>query len=174
MDLLTPTLIARGLCRGWVRLYTAGLPLDERERRIAEIEADVWEQTAETAGGWPRVRCAAHVVVRLLLGIPADVTWSTDVAQRRGHVGNGSRWSFARTALLVAAPVYGVAGAAAALDGLPAGMATHQSLVLMGSTLALAVVLLGAWLIPRAPRLGAVIGLPGLIWLVDLVQIGWF
>ena len=44
----------------------------------------------------------------------------------------------------------------------------------MGSTLALAVVLLGAWLIPRAPRLGAVIGLPGLIWLVDLVQIAWF
>ena len=91
MDLPTPTLIARALCLGWVRLYTAGLPGDERERRIVEIEADVWEQTSAAARGWPTVRCAAHVLVRLLLGIPSLRLRSTAWRARRPHLADCRR-----------------------------------------------------------------------------------
>lgn len=165
------SLAANSLCRGWVRAYTAGLPAEERERRIAEIESDVWEQTAEPAPGLVgAARRSAHVVLRMLLGIPADLSWSTEVASRRVAGRRARRWALARSALLGAAPIYALAGVFAAIGGLPGRLAAHQPVLLIGSTLALGVVLLGAWLIPRWPWLGAVVGLPGLIWLVDLLQ----
>ncbi len=43
-----PTLPVR-LVRGWVRLYTAGLPADVRDGRREEIDADLWEHAREAA-----------------------------------------------------------------------------------------------------------------------------
>ena len=34
--------LVTGLMRGWVRLYTAGLPPDRRDDRRAEIASDLW------------------------------------------------------------------------------------------------------------------------------------
>jgi len=61
--------IAR-LTRVWTRLYTAGMARDVRDRRRAEIESDIWESTRQL----DRLS-AGHILVRVLMGIPDDVSW---------------------------------------------------------------------------------------------------
>ena len=75
-----------GLVRAWVRLYTAGLPADVRDERREEIDADLWEQARE-AGMLARAPSdvRSQIVLRLLLGMPADVTW------RIGQIGARQR-----------------------------------------------------------------------------------
>jgi hypothetical protein len=63
---------ARALALGWARLYTAGLTDQLRQRRLAEIESDVWE--FEHDPDRPRF-AAAHLLLRLILGIQHDVSW---------------------------------------------------------------------------------------------------
>ncbi len=72
----TPMMLAIGLTRWWVRLYTKGLPPEMRDARRAEIESDLWEQGEDaTANGSQPDETALQVFVRLLLGTPADLTW---------------------------------------------------------------------------------------------------
>ena len=60
--------------RGWVRLYTRGLAAEPRDRRRAEIDADLWDETRESvlvsAGGFRLAR-----ISRLIAGLPADIQW---------------------------------------------------------------------------------------------------
>ncbi len=68
--------LAIGLTRWWVRLYTKGLPPELRDDRRAEIESDLWEQGEDaTANGSQPDETALEVFGRLLLGVPADLTW---------------------------------------------------------------------------------------------------
>src|SRR3990170_2911508 len=68
--------LAVGLTRAWVRVYTRGLPAEERTARRAELDADLWEH-AHDAGNESRrqVRIALEVVERLVAGMPADISW---------------------------------------------------------------------------------------------------
>ena len=75
-----------GLAHWWVRLYTSGLPPDIREARRAEIASDLWEQAAG-APGCGMVTTAAEVLARMLLGIPADLSWRF-AAGRQRHAGD--------------------------------------------------------------------------------------
>ena len=62
--------IALVFVRTWTRVYTRGLPAALRERRIAEIESDLWEHchdSMDAAGG------SFAIVGRLVRGIPDDV-----------------------------------------------------------------------------------------------------
>ena len=76
--------IAAALARGWVRLYTSGMPSDLRDVRRAEIEADLWDhqQAArdEDAAG---ARIAAEILLRTLFGIPDDIGWRREVIHAR-------------------------------------------------------------------------------------------
>ena len=64
------------LCRSWVRIYTHHLPTDAAERRHQEIESDLFEHHAEaTNAGVTGHRLAAEVLGRVLVGVPADLTW---------------------------------------------------------------------------------------------------
>jgi hypothetical protein len=65
-----------GVVRWWVGLYTRGLSNDVRDGRREEIEADLWDQLEEatTNGSDDRVT-GAEILTRLVLGIPADLTW---------------------------------------------------------------------------------------------------
>ncbi len=57
--------------RCWSRIYTRGLPVDDRERRRLELESDLWEHLHD-----PDERAITRSVFgRFLRGIPADVRW---------------------------------------------------------------------------------------------------
>lgn len=70
---VSPLGLAMNTVRGWVRLYTSGLPAAIQHRRRAEVDSDLWEQgemaAEETASN------AGHILARLVLGMPADISW---------------------------------------------------------------------------------------------------
>lgn len=64
------------LLRRWVAFYTRGLSDDIGGRRREEIEADLWSQFEEaTLIGRDERSTSAEVLVRLLAGLPADISW---------------------------------------------------------------------------------------------------
>jgi hypothetical protein len=64
------------LVRRWVRLYTRDLPAPLAERRIAELDADLYDHIAyERAAGIPDRRIARSVASRLVRGLAADAAW---------------------------------------------------------------------------------------------------
>ena len=76
---------AARVTRWWTRCYTAGLPGDVRDTRRAEIESDLWDSLAD--GNSTR-----HILARLALGIPDDLTWSLTLMDSNTRAVAG--WSF--------------------------------------------------------------------------------
>jgi hypothetical protein len=67
----TAALVAR-----WVRLYTRNLATDVKERRSAELEADLHDQIAhERAVGIDDRTIARGIASRMLRGVVADLLW---------------------------------------------------------------------------------------------------
>jgi hypothetical protein len=65
-----------GVVRGWVRLYTRGLPAPLRSSRCDEIDDDLWCEHEEAAALGRSARSLdANLVLRLLFGLPADISW---------------------------------------------------------------------------------------------------
>ena len=65
-----------GLVRRWVDLYTRGLPADARTVRRDEIDDDLWCQHEEAAAlGRSAHSLDAALFIRLVFGIPADLSW---------------------------------------------------------------------------------------------------
>jgi hypothetical protein len=77
---------AIAIVRAWTRLYTFGLPPTVRMARRGEIDSDVWESVHD-AGGDPGL--ALHVIARLVIGIPDDLTWRTEQSSARA----ARRWA---------------------------------------------------------------------------------
>ena len=70
---------ASRLVRRWVALYTRGLPVEVRLARIAEIDSDLWSQHDEAqATGRSGRSLAVEILVRMVLGIAADVGWRVE------------------------------------------------------------------------------------------------
>jgi hypothetical protein len=67
------TVLAAKIVRFWVRLYTAGLETTMRERIRQEVEADLWEQMNNKDASSKPTREAVIIILRWILGIPADV-----------------------------------------------------------------------------------------------------
>ncbi|HEX7088029.1 MAG TPA: hypothetical protein VF198_16840 [Vicinamibacterales bacterium] len=65
------------LVRAWTRLYTRGLPAPTRDARRAEIESDLWEFRHDPERRNGPVD-AAHVLLRLLSGVPDDLCWHVE------------------------------------------------------------------------------------------------
>jgi hypothetical protein len=64
------------LIRGWVDLYTRGVSAALREVRRGEIDDDLWCQHEEAAAlGRSRLALDVEMLLRLFLGMPADVSW---------------------------------------------------------------------------------------------------
>jgi hypothetical protein len=62
--------------RRWVAVYTRGLPADVRQDRRDEIDDDLWSQLHESSDSGRADRSlAGEMVARLVLGVPADVSW---------------------------------------------------------------------------------------------------
>jgi hypothetical protein len=65
-----------GLVRGWVSLYTRGLPADACTARRDEIDDDLWCEHAEAAAAGRSARSLdADLLLRLMFGIPSDISW---------------------------------------------------------------------------------------------------
>ena len=78
---------AIALTRAWTALYTRGLPPDLRAERREEIDCDLWEHRRAGLRRRRAVSTAAHILLRLALGIPADFVWrlETGAAVRAGR-----------------------------------------------------------------------------------------
>jgi hypothetical protein len=80
--------LALWLTNAWVRCYTRGLEPGLRAERRAELQSDIWEQLHEralTPGPSPRGRGEAAsqawlVLLRCVLGMPADISWRLEQA----------------------------------------------------------------------------------------------
>ena len=173
--------------RGWVWLYTLGLPLATRSARRTEIDSDVWDQThawdlhgPSTPGG------PSSVVLRSLRGVPADLLWrfaeartnrsSTEGRQAMQTLTMRSSWGRA-TMILMAVLIVG-AIAFNVVDNIEHYNSTqivNQGLQdgLGYSLLAVGLVLTvsGLGLIRRAPWLGAVLAIGG-VWTLA-VMVFW-
>lgn len=72
--------LANALVRGWTCAYTWRMEPVLRDMRRAEIESELWEfQHDPERGAYP----AAHVIARLLIGIPDDLSWRAEQARDR-------------------------------------------------------------------------------------------
>ncbi len=95
--------LAFALVRAWTRAYTWRLEPAVRDRRRAEIESELWEfQQDPERGNYP----SAHVLARLLAGIPDDLSWRAEHdAARRTRVRTGIRvaaWTVATVIVFAA------------------------------------------------------------------------
>jgi hypothetical protein len=85
---------AAHLLRWWTRLYTLALPLEQRERRRAEVESDLWESLRDPVG-------SRQILPRLLLGVADDVDWS--IAHMDETSRSSLRWSIGSLLVFLAA-----------------------------------------------------------------------
>jgi hypothetical protein len=73
------TALAIRFTRRWVAGYTRGLSAETRAERAGEMESDLWEHSHD--GG-----SAPAILLRCLLGIPADLSWRVEQANVGGTV----------------------------------------------------------------------------------------
>jgi hypothetical protein len=71
---MTPLHASSAIVRTWTRLYTWRLPPLARDMRRGEIDSDLWEFTHDR-NGHRSIAPALHVIARLIVGIPDDVSW---------------------------------------------------------------------------------------------------
>jgi hypothetical protein len=94
---------ATALVRAWTRAYTWRLHPAVRDTRRAEIESDLWEFQQDPDHG---THPAAHVLARLLIGMPDDLSWRAEYAvARRSRIRTGVRfaaWTVATVIVAVA------------------------------------------------------------------------
>lgn len=102
--------------RGWVALYTLGLPQAMRMRRRDELDGDLADEALDAVRRGRQAALRGQRIVRVVTGVPADLTWRfVDApAMARDHRREEvwaplTRWS----AALIAIVVIGTVGALA-------------------------------------------------------------
>ena len=90
---------AATVARAWAWLYTLGLARELRAERRAELDSDLWEQTRDAArrGRSPvrPMREALLTLARVLLGVPADLSWRAEHVSATGLAAAPLRLAFA-------------------------------------------------------------------------------
>lgn len=80
---LLPT--ARAVALWWTRRYTRDLPPAQRDRRLAEIGSDLWEEEAAgRVAGRREADIGFDVLLRVVAGVPADLAWRWASGRRLG------------------------------------------------------------------------------------------
>ncbi len=103
------TLLLRESEAGWVWLYTAGMPTEDRAAHVAELESDAWEHEGEAQSRGDRF--APQFLYRVVLGIPADLGWRLQQGRRGVDRSNWLELAIASLlffGLAVAVPVAGL------------------------------------------------------------------
>jgi hypothetical protein len=78
--------IAAALVRTWTWIYTHHTPAFVRDGRRQEIESDLWEYRRDHRGE-PDARIAAHILLRLVLGVADDLQWHIEHRAALHHPG---------------------------------------------------------------------------------------
>jgi hypothetical protein len=81
--------------RAWTKVYTLGLPVEQRDARREEIDSDLWESLNDTTS--ERRTLALQIAARLIAGIPDDLGWRSEQAPVAVR-----RWPVALTVVAVA------------------------------------------------------------------------
>jgi hypothetical protein len=110
------------LVRGWVDLYTRSMPAEVRAARRDEVDDDLWcEHEEALATGRSARSLDADRVLRLLLGIPADVSWRLTYRGRAAATGIERSSSMSTSVLgvlaILAALSWGILGFVASSIG---------------------------------------------------------
>lgn len=74
--------LARAVVIAWARCYTAGLDRAARAERLAELESDCFEHLRNTPG----LAGGTTLLLRCLLGMPADLSWRLEQCAPRGYL----------------------------------------------------------------------------------------
>ncbi|MGK2849591.1 MAG: hypothetical protein ACSLFN_01555 [Candidatus Limnocylindrales bacterium] len=181
--------------RGWVALYTVGLPAAIRMRRRDELDGDLADEALDAVRRGRQATLRRQRVVRVVAGIPADLQWRFIDApamardQRTEEVWAPlTRWS----AALIAIVIVGAVGALAIVT-LPqltgqARSADWSGWGPAGFTFGCLAALAGVLTSIRWPARGAAIVLPGIVvgslaspwlwgcWFLALIAVGvrWY
>ncbi|HEY5624927.1 MAG TPA: hypothetical protein VIT93_00410 [Dehalococcoidia bacterium] len=132
--------------RAWTALYTRGLPADVRGERREEIDCDLWEhQRLADFQREPATSTAAAILLRLIMGVPADMTWRLE-AGASARSGKGTQMNdswimrgvLAVAVLVALSPIgFGVSVLAGNSDGLSAFEEVAFSLLWIAAGLAM-------------------------------------
>ena len=179
------------LVRGWVWLYTLGLPLETRSARRKEIDSDMWEHTHAFGLHGPSTSSDAwSTLLRCLRGVLADVLWR--LAEARIHPASTEgrptaqtltmRSWFGLATIILTAVLVMAAIALMVVHSIeyenPSTRIIEPWLKIALGTLLLAVGLFltvgGFRLIGRAPWIGAVLAIGGVWMVASLFYWMWF
>ena len=154
--------------RGWVRLYTLGLPAPMRARRRSEVDGDLADETVDAIRRGTQRGLFRQRLLRLALGVPADLSWRLIDAPTVARDLYGptpwvplTRWTLALTGIVAL-----IAGGGLAIVTVPAllGQAAAGPVAGLGSVgfaVGSSVVLVGVLASVFWPRLGAGVIVPG-------------
>lgn len=156
--------------RGWVEFYTLGLPLPMRARRRAEVAGDLADETLDAIRHGDRSNLFRQRLVRLVLGMPADLSWRLiDAPAAARQMYGPTPWvPLTRWTLGLIAVVATIAAGGLAIVTLPTltGQAPPDlwpGWGPVGFAIGSAVVLIGAIGSVFWPRLGAALIVPGAV-----------
>jgi hypothetical protein len=160
---------AISLTRAWTATYTRGLPSDQRAERRAEIDCDLWEhQRLADLQREPVNGTAAAILLRLLLGVPADIVWrlETGASARSGkgtQVNDSTIMRVGLVALMLPLLFIAANGIGMLLGG--GDFDSRQEQVLYGFTVAIAplAAIAGLWLCASQPKLGLALIVAGVV-----------
>ena len=154
--------------RGWVRLYTLGLPTPMRVRRRSEVDGDLADETVDAIRRGTQRGLFRQRLVRMVMGIPADLSWRLIDAPPVARALYGpmpwvplTRWTLALTGIVAL-----LAGGGLAIVTVPAllgqaGPDLWPGWGPVGFAIGSSVVLAGVLVSVFWPRLGAGLILPG-------------
>jgi hypothetical protein len=99
------------LVRRWVGIYTRGLPAEIRQERRDEIDDDLWSQMRDAAGSARTDQSlTGEIVIRLVFGIPADLSWRMEQRHVAGSHVAPERSSTMGTRAIAVLAILGGAG----------------------------------------------------------------
>jgi len=164
--------------RGWVGFYTLGLPRPMRQRRQAEVAGDLADETLDAIRHGDRSVLFRQRLIRLLLGIPADLSWRFLDAPAAARQLYGAapwvpltRWTLALTGVVATIAAGGLAIVTVPVLTGEAGPDLWPGWGPVGFAIGSAVVLLGVLGSVFWPRLGAIVIVPGA--LIGLFAAPW-